>query len=129
MTDLMKKQIAILQDTVEHYRTNPRSLSDDGSQCKYRGVGGAKCAVGRFIPEYAYNSNIEGMSVIDDKVLDCLPSEIKELGWGFLSDLQMLHDDDDSWSDPLGKGSELSVIGNKRLNRIKLHIKNEKYAK
>lgn len=39
----------------------PSATIDD--YCRYRGVNGAKCAIGIFIPDTVYNASMEGLAV------------------------------------------------------------------
>lgn len=61
--------------------------------CLYRGLDGAKCAVGLFIPDDIYDSKMEGRSFSD--ILNGKPELIKKMPlteFG-MHDLQGVHDD------------------------------------
>ena len=69
---------------------NPCSVSADGT-CMYRGLNGAKCAVGLLIPDEQYQEGMEGMSA--SMLCEEYPSVCD---WGvspdFLMSLQCAHD-------------------------------------
>lgn len=73
---------------------NPQSVKEDTpDECLYRGPNGAKCAVGCVMPDSAYSTKIEGLSVARLKV----DSPAKTLAWAsklpFISSaLQNIHD-------------------------------------
>jgi hypothetical protein len=67
--------------------------------CMYRGPNETKCAIGHLIPDDAYDTLIEGASVVDPRVshrlansLDIPQNEITANG-GFFTSLQLIHDD------------------------------------
>jgi hypothetical protein len=79
-----------------------RSVSEDNRQCRYRGAGGTKCAMGHLIPDELYSADFEGMLasslLISSRGRDIAhllsvntnPNESDDLM--FLDDLQRCHD-------------------------------------
>jgi hypothetical protein len=97
---LIKKQAALLKETIAHFSVNPRSTmsGEDTPNCTYSGVG---CAVGRLIKDKRLcrklDKNPTGNSV--DEVFTKLPAYVKVYGVDFLSDLQDLHDVASNWTE------------------------------
>jgi hypothetical protein len=75
-----------------------QSYSTSLNTCVYRGPNGTKCAVGHLIPDEIYNDDMEGLNVKSLSGIDGVPEYFRDNKiLKFLSDLQMLHDDIDSW--------------------------------
>lgn len=81
-----------------------KPMSTNGVSCRYRGDGGAKCAVGVLIPDELYSESVEGWMAYDIMV-NCgqtaRPAVCELNRWlrkettitvQFLSDVQRLHD-------------------------------------
>jgi hypothetical protein len=102
MTDYPKTEQEIFDRVWQHFvvEENPLSYDETGS-CKYRGCGGAKCAVGIFIPDDLYDPALDKftgslMSALRDGLFDA-PSRRALKVWLFeyfdiLSELQKVHD-------------------------------------
>jgi hypothetical protein len=83
----------------------------DDFSCRYRAPGGATCAVGRLLPDDAYDPGMEGNAVdtICRAYADMLPAWMlvhEEL----LSRLQYVHDSGDHWFSDERMRFELSLI-------------------
>jgi len=74
---------------VNHLRAQGKR-STDGRGCRYRGLGGLKCAIGALIPDEKYDACIEGYSVDAAMVLGLLNQP--ELDVDMLLEMQELHD-------------------------------------
>ena len=94
-------------DTVARhlFAQGTRAHDEITDQCRYRGPGGTKCAVGCLIPDEAYDSEMEGWSV-DQVVADygnnsddlnpSFPAWLED-NLGLLSCLQLVHDRKEAW--------------------------------
>lgn len=118
----------IINETVEYYRKNPRSLDQSG-KCVYQSPEGNMCAVGRCLDWDKYKENIinanqdglidliyeckvlpSGRSIDNNEsVLDPILAErYRGFSLEFWSDLQVLHDTASYWEDTsLSKGGEV----------------------
>lgn len=107
-------------DTVARhlFEQGTQAYNDNIEQCRYRGPGGTKCAVGCLIPDEAYDPEMEGWSV--DYVVvahggnadDPNPSFPAWLGdnLGLLSGLQDVHDLKESWDSEDTLRSALATV-------------------
>lgn len=79
--------------TISHLRKQgQRSLSPEGSSCRYRGEKGLMCAIGCHIPDEIYTPRMEGYPV---RALVSLFREVNKYlcpNVILMSDLQRLHD-------------------------------------
>ena len=103
------KQQEIFNKASAHLRSmDGPSLDDRGDSCMYRGEGGAMCAVGVFISDEHYFTDMEGGGIDGSNMR---AREAVALSWGqdcldapqldLLSDLQTAHDRGsrgDDWS-------------------------------
>jgi hypothetical protein len=72
---------------------------DEYGDCMYRGVDGAKCAVGHLIKDEFYNEEYENNSCCHEQVEDALMlSGVDREYNNFLTKLQDFHDAHGSWS-------------------------------
>jgi len=72
-----------------------RSMVMDGDMCAYRGQHQAKCAVGCLISDEHYDSDLEGLSVVDNFIELAVRESTGFLpSYGILLNLQRIHD---SW--------------------------------
>lgn len=60
--------------------------------CKYRGDNGTKCAIGFLIPDEIYTPRLEGYTNARDLIAKLCYSELKDVIYDLLDDLQTLHD-------------------------------------
>jgi hypothetical protein len=106
-------KIEIIEETVEFYSNNPRSLYDLGYTCLYNGVNGGKCAFSRCCTLDSIFKECEGSNEQHEAIL--LP-QYSHIPYNdeFWIDLQGLHDADYNWD-----GNKLSEIGIKQVNRLK----------
>lgn len=85
------------QSMIEHIKKEfkGKSISLDGERCLYRGPDGKKCAVGMFIPDNKYRSEMDGTAIqngysvwnIEKACQDDMPLSADALGY-----LQSEHD-------------------------------------
>ena len=115
MKTIEERRRLFLDKTVEYYGEDlsRRAINEDDS-CYYRASDGKKCAIGRHIPDDKYSEDIEGNFV--KAIFNLLPSEIQEFGTKFLSNVQMLHDENEYWNYKEGKG--LSERGKQKYDYI-----------
>lgn len=108
METIQTKRATVLQETVQYYSQDPegrRCISDRMCHYSPKTVGKEEtsegCAVGRLLsPELReeLDENYRGTGVSTDILFQSLPEEVQELGQGFLSSLQSLHDTDEYWN-------------------------------
>jgi hypothetical protein len=80
------------QGMIDQINKEWRGKSMDSYMCRYRSKNGAKCAIGMFIPDKDYNSEIEGYGPKDlikdfSYLTDKIPLETEGL-----TKLQIVHD-------------------------------------
>lgn len=104
----LKTKIEIIDETVEFYSKNPRSLN--GKSCKYLSDSGANCALARCCtPEGIdkLHTEYETVSAVgvferelekDRNPIDLFKPEYKIDNPEFWSDIQCLHDCDSFWN-------------------------------
>jgi hypothetical protein len=84
---------------------------DWGFSCRYRAPGGATCAVGKLLPDDAYDPGMEGNAV--DKICsaygDMLPTWMLDQQV-LLDRLQMVHDTKEHWSSDKRMRWEFSLV-------------------
>ncbi len=111
------KQQDIFNKASAHLRSmDGPSLDDRGDSCMYRGEGGAMCAVGVFISDEHYFTDMEGGGIDGSNMR---AREAVALSWGqdcldapqlhLLSDLQTAHDQGsrcEDWSDQIVRALE-----------------------
>lgn len=121
MKSLEQRRLDFLEEMVSFYGedTSRRSIHRNGDCLYWDKATGNKCSIGRYIPEYKYNGEIENEPVKDACVFELLPKEIQELGKNFLTEIQRFHDDELGirWND---KG--LTESGKYRIEIIKEKI-------
>lgn len=127
MSEKIERQLTFLDETVAFYSEdvtrralNPKFVgySEDIKEprCCYRTEDGKSCGVGRHIPDVNYNEGLEGKSVLDKAVFAAVEPEVAELGQGFLSRIQGLHDSQVSWNDNGLTGYGLSSVENFKIS-------------
>lgn len=83
-------------DTALNGLRNQGRRSLGGIGCRYRGKGGAKCAIGFLIPDDRYSEDIEGKSADHDIIIEAVDASFDDGSflWGLQRDLHdMLLDD------------------------------------
>lgn len=120
ITDIAQRRLNFLNDTVAYYTSHDRSVKKDyyGQKvCTYAPADDntAGCAIGRHLP-------LELARSLDSKtykhvigVFEYLPNWMKEMGKGFLNEIQKLHDRDSNWTE---RGLTYSGIETVNLIRI-----------
>jgi hypothetical protein len=115
----------LVDETVEHYTTNPRSRQGDIGPCQYAGPNGERCAAARLCDE-----SLSNFRLMDDthdsswgqvEYLAVLKPEYAHFTVEQIRDLQEFHDTADNWLKPEGdRGTEgLSMEGVKRVRLLK----------
>lgn len=81
----------LLNNTIKYYSADPvgRRASTITSGCQYINKDGNSCAIGREVMNPQFLENLGG--VVDD-VFDKLPKRLQNMGKGFLTSIQSLHD-------------------------------------
>ncbi len=89
---------------------NDEAEANEGFSCRYRAPGGAVCAVGKLIPDTAYDPRMEGLGV--DGLFEAfgasLPRWMRD-NYPLLDRLQMVHDQESHWVDDMRMRWELSL--------------------
>jgi hypothetical protein len=85
--------------------------NNEGFACRYRAPGGTVCAVGKLIPDDAYDPAMEGCGVelLMDNFGPDLPPWMQDR-CGLLGRLQMVHDQKSHWIDDKRMRWELSLV-------------------
>jgi|SRR6516164_5055773 hypothetical protein len=74
-------------------KQNEKSLSADGTSCRYRGESKMCCALGRLIKDEFYHESLEGNNIFNDDVLKALEnSGVNTSNKHFLNEMQYTHD-------------------------------------
>jgi hypothetical protein len=83
---------------------------NDGFSCRYRAPGGTVCAVGKLIPDAAYDPTMEGLGIVGliEAFGGGLPRWLRN-NLELLDRLQMVHDQKDHWIDDKRMRWELSL--------------------
>jgi hypothetical protein len=96
---MQKTTLEIINETIEHYKNNPRSIDKITSHCKYLNDDGSKCAFSRCCTDEGvkqlHDSN-EGHSVIINH-LSYLKPEYQGHDVEFWLGIQDLHDVNSYW--------------------------------
>jgi hypothetical protein len=121
----MKSKLEIIDETIDYYRKNPRSIED--FRCLYLGSNNQRCALSRCCTEEGVLrlSNHEGVSIvsfIENGLIieELLKPEYKGHCLDFWMNLQYIHDYNCLWKDNM-----LSDEGIKEVNRIRNKWKDE----
>ena len=115
----------LVDNTVEHYTTNPRSRAEGCGPCKYIGPNGERCAAARLCDESL--TDLEHMDNVHDTSWDnvfhlaVLKPEYAHFTKEQIRALQELHDSAQNWLKPEGeRGTEgLSLMGKAVVSEIK----------
>ena len=123
----------IIETTVKHYETNPRSASDPegncghyAGDCNYLGHNGELCAVGQWLRPELLSPNMEGngVGIVDfarqhgaNDIDDMLVPAARGHTTKFWEGLQMLHDINCNWTQT-DDGWKLSEKGKQRVKWI-----------
>lgn len=109
-----KTKEELLNNTIKRYNIETRST--DGSRCKYLNNDDRRCAIGIELnkPLARRLDMIEPNGVINDEVFKLLPKRLKKMGKDFLSEVQVLHDNRQYWTE-----EGLSRQGEFRVSEIR----------
>lgn len=108
MKTIKERRKEILQWERENRNSNNRSVDAATKGCIYSGEIG--CGVGRLVDDKDLCARLDHLAfsaVCQTAIFDQLPENVKELGHGFLMDLQRLHDQRHYWNE-----NGLSDVGN-----------------
>lgn len=119
----------LVDNTVEHYTTNPRSRDGDIGPCAYAGPNGERCAAARLCDESL--SNFKEMDDMCDSTwghvvhLAVLKPEYAHFTVEQIQALQELHDTTENWLKPEGLTGTggLSETGEQFVESIKSKFK------
>ena len=115
----------LVDNTVEHYTTNPRSRKGFSGPCMYSGPNGERCAAARLCDEsltdFEAMDNVHDTSWLNVFHLAVLKPEYAHFTTEQVQDLQELHDSAQNWLKPRGeRGTEgLSPMGQVIVSKIK----------
>lgn len=103
-TDLIKKRLEFLEDTIRHYNLHNRSADDNAQSCFYYPINSKSegCAIGRRIKDKELCKELDSLynpGVMHDEAFNKLPQELRELGQQFLVSIQDLHDFPKNWNE------------------------------
>lgn len=144
MTHIQQFRLDVLEDTVKYYSENPLERRCSGIKVGINGIEGHRCyyapeslrkqhysngcAVGRLLPretalriDVFYPDGRGILEVFDEEEIQ-LPLVIHALGFGFLGDLQVLHDRNCHWND-----GGLLEEGEEFIETMRQKIKNQEY--
>lgn len=95
---IKENRLTFLEDMVNYYSEDPsrRGVTEEGL-CSYRTSDDKTCAIGRYIPDDQYSTDMEEASVRAFYVYPKLPIGVLCLGFDFLGEVQSLHDVDWHW--------------------------------
>ena len=113
----------ILEGTIRHLESQGRRSVNSNHQCLYRGPNGTKCAVGHWIPDEAYSSDMEGTDVNGLINMEGVDENLKlflKTNYDLLWELQNFHDSS------LPSTWKPSTVRKRASNFIKDH--NESYG-
>lgn len=113
-----KTMTEIIDETVDFYSKNPRSLYKaigiyENSKCLYKGPSNSRCAFSRLIDD-KYLDELEENASIENNWLRYLKPEYSGYNLGFYIDLQKLHDNDNNWEE-----NGLTLKGKELVRQIK----------
>lgn len=91
-----KSMHEIIDETVEFYSNNPRSIG--AGRCKYIGPNGTMCAFARLVTNPTQLEEGYCCSSKDNWKIAEIKDEYAGYSWDFYRNLQILHDDGDNWS-------------------------------
>lgn len=119
----MKTKAEIIQETIDHYKTHPRAISQVNGQCIYSSIENGilyECAVGRCLTDEAKQfdffdseSDKSAQGIYDDILRKCnydsekakimydefFKEEYRGHEYDFWQCLQGMHDNDDFWEE------------------------------
>lgn len=121
--DLKQKQLAFLDETIDFYDSNNRSVKNSkdffncDNVCVYSPTETSPgCAIGRHIEDKALlvKWDVINLPINSDKLTDEIPQHLFDLGVDFLRQVQRLHDDKVLWNEeglsPRGKAEYERII-------------------
>ena len=112
----MNSHKQILDETVEHYRTNPRSFDENGV-CQYYTAAGCVCAIGRLAKNAEEMQKATEGATFNGFMLKFLEAKYQRMDFSFLSQLQFLHDNSENW-ELHENGQKLTQTGKLHYNKI-----------
>lgn len=122
---MTKTKIEIIDETVEFYKNNPRSVltpNEDRRQvCLYHGPDGKRCAFSRCCQQEIDLSEFEGQScssILQEMGDTVLQEEYRQHDATFWAKIQYLHDSKQFW-----KQNQLTASGHKYVVQLKTQYK------
>jgi len=115
MNEIKKKRLAVLESTINYFTSKNRCHGED--KCHYAPIEGVSegCAVGRLIKDKELCATLDTIGCVSTlDVFEQLPDDLQELGQGFLTELQILHDVASYWNE-----TGLSFAGIQKFTYIK----------
>jgi hypothetical protein len=104
--------LEILEETIEFYQNNPRSIDSTSGACKYKSDNGNECAFQRCVETDL--SEYEGLNAVMGKTDIQFKKGYEGYPKEFWNEIQWLHDHDDFWQD-----NKLSENGLKQYQKLR----------
>lgn len=110
----MKTKKEIILETVEYYKTHPRSLFKNGESCLYNGADGSKCAFSRCcIDSSQFPEFMSASYILDRDGESVLKEEYRGHEYKFWNDVQLIHDGSAYWN-----GNVLTARGQELMEHL-----------
>jgi len=103
--NLPKKRLEFLEDTIKFYTSKNRGFNEFTQTCQYSPIEGVSegCAIGRHIPDLNITVKLDALgsieSVKEEGGWSLIPRKLRNLGVGFLFEVQSLHDGNGYWDE------------------------------
>jgi len=128
---IIEKQLELLEETVAYYSKHPRCVGVNLNNllvCKYDSrslniKGTTGCAIGRKCKP-ALRKKLDELRESLEELFDRLPILLNELGYGYLFQLQILHDTNEYWNNQV-----LTEEGIEYVNDFKNEINQGLFSK
>jgi hypothetical protein len=114
---MQKTMLQIVEETVEFYQNNPRSIGR-GKSCSYLTDDGRQCAFSRCCTDEGVKKLQEGTRVVYE-YLDYLKPEYQGYNLFFWVNIQRLHDNNNFWKES-GDKNILTTDGIDYVNELKI---------
>ncbi len=111
----------IIDETVEFYSNNPRSLDEEKEHCLYKGPNNTECAFARMVRDEDKVNLKEGWTakaLLNGLSIDIIKDEYKGYEFDFYNDIQALHDTKRYW-----KSGGLTDYGKEKVVELKREYK------
>ena len=111
----------IIDYVVDHYKTNPRSITS-GGLCRYNGLNGEKCAFAILCSNPKELIEWKDADTLINAGIAKLKPKFDGHSAFFYKQIQNLHDDNTYWN-KTPEGNELSQRGIEKVNELKEYHK------